>query len=284
MSGTAVQSGDYVFDDSFSERQRLKRQADRLRTVTQRFLADAGISPGMTVLELGSGTGEVTALLAEMVGSVGSVVGLERSQVMAAYSRARFAASGIENVELIECSLNEVLPLASTRQFDAVVGRLILAHVVDPVATLRRAIQHLKREGLIAFQEPDCTLSDHLRSLNRDRLKLVNQVCEWIDLAASQTSMHRHMGLDLYQTFKKAGLPAPQIHLHTEVYGGLYEDRVRDTVTIVRNLLPRLEQLGVRAETVEIETLEARLRAETEDSDAVQARVSIASAWTTKDN
>ena len=283
MSGTEGGSGDYVFDDSVSERQRLKRQADRLRTLTQRFLADAGIASGMTVLELGSGTGEVTALLAEMVGSGGRVVGLERSPVMLADARDRFASEGVESVEFIECSLNEVLPLPSVRQFDAIVGRLILAHVVDPVATLRRAAQHLRPGGLIAFQEPDFTLSDHLRSVNRDRLGLVNQVCEWIDTAASQTSMHRYMGRDLYQTFKKVGLPAPKVQFTTEVYGGLSEDRVRDTVTIVRNLLPRLGQLGVRAEAIQIDTLEARLRAETEDSDAVQARVSIASAWALKD-
>jgi hypothetical protein len=95
--------------------------------------------------------------------------------------------------------------------------------------------------------------------------------------------MHRYMGRDLYQTFKNAGLPAPKVQFATEVYGGLSEDRVRDTVSIVRNLLPRLEQLGVPAETIQIDTLEARLRAETEDSDAVQARVSIASAWAVKD-
>ena len=142
---------------------------------------------------------------------------------------------------------------------------------------------HVLRPGaVVAFQELDFTLCDHLRQVSRHELPLVNQVCEWIDRATEQATMHRHMGLDLYRTFRLAGLPSPTIHVHTEVYGGLSQDRVDATVTIVRNLLPGLEQLGVTAECVDIDTLGARLTAETTRADAVQARGSIVSAWTRK--
>ena len=272
----------YAFGDSLAERHRLREQAKRLRLVTERFLDDAGIEPGMSVLELGSGTGEVTILLAERLGLNGRLVGLERSSAMLADARTRLAEARSANATLVQCTLDCTLPLAPRRHFDALVGRLVLTHLASPAATLERAVQFLKPGAIVAFQELDFTLCDHLRRVSQGRLPLVNQVCEWIDRATEQATMHRHMGLDLYRTFRLAGLPPPTIHVHTEVYGGLSQDRVNATVTIVRNLLPRLEQLGVSAERVDIDTLGARLTAETTDADAVQARGSIVSAWVRK--
>jgi ubiquinone/menaquinone biosynthesis C-methylase UbiE len=282
MPHVQTASSDYALGDSLLERQRLREQAHRLRTLTQRFLSDAGIEQGMRILELGSGTGEVTSLLAELVGKHGRIVGLERSPVMLAQARARIADTKLENAEFIECSLDTPPPLESDQQFDAVVGRLILTHLADPAATLRLAVRFLRSGGLVAFQEADFTLCDHLRLISHDRLPLVTQICEWIDEATSQSTMNRYMGLDLYRTFRLAGLPSPTIHFHTEVYGGLSAERVRATITIMRSLLPKLEQLGVSAEMVDIETLGARLAAETRDADVVQARASIASAWAIK--
>jgi len=275
-------SSDYALGDSLPERQRLQEQAMRLCTLTRRFLEDAGIAEGMRVLEFGSGTAAVTTILADLVGKSGSIVGLERSSAMLDQARAQIADARLQNVEFIECTLGEEMPLASDREFDAIVGRLILTHLAEPAATLKLAIQHLRPGGIVAFQEADFTLCDQLRLMSRDRLPLVNKVCEWIDAATERATMNRHMGLDLYRTFRLAGLPPPRIHFHTEVYGGLSEERVSATVTILRNLLPRLERMGVSAEAVDIETLGVRLTAETIDADAVQARASIASAWSIK--
>jgi hypothetical protein len=107
-------------------------------------------------------------------------------------------------------------------------------------------------------------------------------VCEWIDQASSDASMNRYMGRALHDVFIRSGLPAPTVVFHTEVYAGLSQDRVRNTVMMLRNLVPRLTELGVRPEEIGLETLEERLSAETSASDLVQARASIASAWAVK--
>ena len=52
----------------------------RDNSMTQRTLLDAGISPGMRVLEVGCGGGEVTELLADIVGPSGSVVAIDHNQ------------------------------------------------------------------------------------------------------------------------------------------------------------------------------------------------------------
>jgi ubiquinone/menaquinone biosynthesis C-methylase UbiE len=273
---------DYALGDSPSERRRIDAQAERLRVTTQRFLLDAGVRAGMHVLELGSGTGEVSAVIAELVGAQGAVVGLERSESMLAQARVRTAERGLAQVQFLHGDLDAGLPMSGLAPFDALVGRFVLTHLADPVAVLRTCLPRLRSGAVVAFQEVDFTLCDHLRRAQRDRLPLVNQVCDWIEQGMAQATTHRYMGLELHDTFRKAGLPAPTVQFHTEVYGGVLVERIDATVTIVRNLLPRLARIGVSAEAVDIDTLGKRLLAETLAADAVQARASIASAWATK--
>ena len=50
------------------------------------------------------------------------------------------------------------------RQFDAIVGRLVLMYYPDPVDAIRKLTRHVRPEGLIVFQEIDLA---NARSLPR---------------------------------------------------------------------------------------------------------------------
>jgi cyclopropane fatty-acyl-phospholipid synthase-like methyltransferase len=64
----ALQQADYVLGHTSAEQQRLIRQARALAPLTERFLRDAGISSGMRVLDIGCGMGDVTMIVAQLVG------------------------------------------------------------------------------------------------------------------------------------------------------------------------------------------------------------------------
>ena len=73
----------YILGHSEAEILRLQAQAEILRPITERLLRSAGIRPGMRVLDLGSGAGDVAMLAAELVGPSGWVIGIDRnSQVL----------------------------------------------------------------------------------------------------------------------------------------------------------------------------------------------------------
>jgi ubiquinone/menaquinone biosynthesis C-methylase UbiE len=271
-------SSAYALGYSSFELDRLRRQAARLQRISRRFFRDAGICAGMRVLELGSGLGDATQLLAEMVGPAGEIVSIDRSPIMLQRARASLQERGAANVQFIEGDLN-ILCMDVNGSFDAVAGRLILTHLDDPAATLSVAVEQLRSGGVVAFQEADSTLSDSLLSLHKEKLRLTCQVCEWIKLARRGTSMNPQMGLQMHQVFQQAGLSAPAIYFHTELYSGASALRIQNTVAMVRELSPRLESLGVCPGDIGIGTLEERLNAELAAADVVQAFASIASAW-----
>ena len=62
--------------------------------MTRRLLTESGIGMGMRVLEVGCGGGEVTQILAELVGPSGHVLALDRDAGALATAAERVKAHG----------------------------------------------------------------------------------------------------------------------------------------------------------------------------------------------
>ena len=62
------QPQEYVLPNSTAEDERLLAQGKIIDPLTRRVLVEAGLTPGMRVLDLGSGAGNVALLAAELVG------------------------------------------------------------------------------------------------------------------------------------------------------------------------------------------------------------------------
>jgi ubiquinone/menaquinone biosynthesis C-methylase UbiE len=118
-------SGDpvYVMGRSESETQRLEDRAAFFEPLTRHLFQDAGIGADMRVLDLGSGAGDVSFLVADLVGGGGSVVGVDVNPEVIRAARARAEASRRENVTFV---CGDIRELELDHQFDAVVGRLVL--------------------------------------------------------------------------------------------------------------------------------------------------------------
>ena len=82
-------SDSYFLGRSEAETQRLIRQAQIYGSLTRQFLATAGITAGMKVLDVGSGAGDMALLLADLVGPLGSVVGVEINPTILDTARVR---------------------------------------------------------------------------------------------------------------------------------------------------------------------------------------------------
>src|SRR5690349_2515112 len=79
----------YPFTDRAAEDERLVAQGVVFDPLTRRLLRHAGLVPGMRVLDLGSGAGNVARIVAGIVGPDGAVVGIEQDPAAVELARRR---------------------------------------------------------------------------------------------------------------------------------------------------------------------------------------------------
>jgi ubiquinone/menaquinone biosynthesis C-methylase UbiE len=140
----------YVLGTAETEHERLLRQAALLARHTERLFPEAGLGPRQRVLDIGSGMGDVALLAAQVVGPEGQIVGIDRDGTALAKARQRAEACGIRNVTFVETDLAQ---FRAENPFDAIVGRLVLQFVPQPIETLRALAYVLQAGGVMIFQE-----------------------------------------------------------------------------------------------------------------------------------
>jgi ubiquinone/menaquinone biosynthesis C-methylase UbiE len=267
-------NGDYALGYTNFEHERLIRQAARIAPYTERLFREAGIGPGQRVLDLGSGVGDVSMLLARIVGPSGEVVGIERDASSIARAKTRVAEAGLRNISFTEADVNQIV---SERPFDAAVGRFILMFLPDPASVLRSLTQLVRPGGLLAFQE--CTWAPFLAFAARFPLwsKLLSAIHETF----LRAGVNPEMGIALYQIFQQVGLPAPAMHMETPPGSDVnFTSLVCDLVSSIR---PLIEQQNVSLEALgNLDTLSDRIHAEVVASNTVVSLVPLVGVWARK--
>jgi len=124
----------YVLGHSAEELNRLIDQARLFGELTEDVFVRAGIGPGMRVLDVGCGAGDVSFLLARMVSPSGEVVGVDRSEEAVAMATARAQAMGLSQVSFSQGELEDI---SLDQPVDAAVGRFVLMYSPDPSVSLR---------------------------------------------------------------------------------------------------------------------------------------------------
>jgi 2-polyprenyl-3-methyl-5-hydroxy-6-metoxy-1,4-benzoquinol methylase len=263
----------YALGYSESEFRRLERQAAFFRDLTEEVLRRAGLAPGMHVLDVGCGVGDVSLLAGTLVGPTGAVLGIDRSAEAVDTARRRAAATGQAWVRFAAVELDA---FSTEQKFDAVVGRLVLMYQPDPVATLRQLRRHLHRDGIIAFQEMAMPLARSVPDAPHFR-----QCSDWILAAFARAGFEVDMGGKLFATFLAAGLPMPQMIAAGRVEGGPHSPVYDFYAGVLRSLLPTIKRVGVATATdIEIDSMAERLRKEAIEHDACIMPPPLLGAWT----
>jgi len=267
-------SFEYALGYTPAEQERLIRQAGFIAPITERFLRESGIRPGQRVLDLGSGVGDVSMLLAKLVGPSGEVVGIERDANSIARSSERVKTAGLNNVSFTQVDVNDI---ASRRPFDAVVGRFILMFLPDPLSVLRAVSRLVCPGGILAFQEP--TWIPMLAMATG--LPLWSRVLGAIHETMLRSGVNPEMGIQLYRGLQELGFPAPKMHFDMLLGAdaaliSIFSDLLSSVKPLADEHKVTWDELG------DVDTLTERIQAEIADANTVVGLLPIVSVWSRK--
>ena len=275
MKQTASQQTTYAPGHSEEELKRLSRQAQAFEPFTRQVIQQAGISTGMRNLDVGCGSGDVALLAADLVGPSGKVIGTDRAAAAVDWATARAQALQVRNVRFLEGDPTE---MQFDRQFDAVVGRLVLMYYRDPVDTVRKLAGHVRDGGLVVFQEMDIA---NCRSL--PPAATFERSIGWIKQTLGATGARTEQGLEMYSEFLAAGLPGPSMRMDALIGGGPDSPAYELVAEVVISLLPVMEKLQIATATeADIPSLAQRMRDEVVASKGVVLSPGLIGAWSQK--
>lgn len=94
-------------------------------------------------------------------------------------------------------------------------------------------------------------------------LPLYQRVGHWITTTFQRAGVDTEMGSRLFETYRRAGLPAPQLLSAARAVGGDCPELCAWLAGTLASLLPLAERLGVATpDEVQIDTLASRINAE----------------------
>jgi SAM-dependent methyltransferase len=262
-------------------------QAEIYASPTEVLLRSAGITAGMRVLDVGCGAGDVAMQVAKLVGAGGSVVAVDNDPDVVALARRRAEELGVLNVrfqvsDLLDLQLDVPdwesdgrLDQGLGKPVDAVVGRLILMHLDDPVAAVRHLATVVRPGGVITFQDFNTT-----RARSVPAAPLLTRCMEWAVSGLIAAGRPADPGEQLAAILHEAGLPTAEtlaLGPATADPGSPYYDYL---VATISSLLPMIEKTGTTADDIDLPTLTQRLRAEARRHQTVCYLPELTGAWT----
>lgn len=129
MEHNQTTSNDYALGHAQSELDRLISQGRFIGDLTEHMLRLAGLKPGMRVLDIGCGAGDVSFLAWSLVGPEGTVIGVDRSPEAVTVAQQCAHKAQSSNVRFI---VSDVVAFTPDQPVDALIGRLVLMYFPRP--------------------------------------------------------------------------------------------------------------------------------------------------------
>lgn len=265
----------YVLGHPTREEERLQKLGQLLYPSTKHLFEQAGITTGMKVLDVGSGTGDVALLLGELVGPTGSIIGVDVYPAGLDVARARMHAAGLTNVSFIA---GDIRSIDLDTDFDAVVGRNVLIYIADQSEVLRICCNHLHAGAVVAFHEIEWGISERAAGMATIP-RLFQQTMTWVAGGFRHSGAEMQIGSKFPAAFLDAGLPLPQMRLDGIV--GTTEDWIGYSFLsdVLHDILPKLREYGILTEELDIDSYIELIRAEAKQQRSFFPLFFMAGAW-----
>jgi SAM-dependent methyltransferase len=116
---------------------------------TEPLLRVAGLRAGMSCLDVGCGSGDVTLKMAALVGAEGSVVGIDRDQSILHLARQEAEKQGLP----VTFRTLDTEELAEESAYDLVFARYLLSHLPRPQRAVEAMVRAARPGGRLVFED-----------------------------------------------------------------------------------------------------------------------------------
>ena len=114
----------------------------------EELIEKLSLEKNMKILDLGCGTGYLSAVLADCVGPEGSVVAIDPNEGRLEIAKKRYSRPNLMFLEANDATLPK-------DQYDLVFSNYVLQWIENKVAVLNKVYQNLKPGGRFAFIVPE---------------------------------------------------------------------------------------------------------------------------------
>lgn len=177
-------------------------------------IALAELSPGETVLDLGSGGGIDVLISAKRVGATGKAYGLDMTDEMLDLARKNQQEAGVENVEFLKGEI-ESIPLPDC-SVDVIISNCVINLSTDKDQVLREAFRVLKPGG--RFAVADIVLTRPVSDLAKNHIAL------WAGCVAGALEMNEYKSKLLDAGFIDADLEVVKTYSESDAEGLILDE------------------------------------------------------------
>lgn len=140
----------YFLSTGESDYNRLSLLSKLYNPLALSFLTGSGLKPGMTVLEVGCGSGHMACDLARLVGSKGKVIAIDSSESQIEMAKKTAADLDVNNIDFHVCDVFDLDKLDVS--YDATYGRWVIEFSQQPAKALQNMYRHLKSGGILCYE------------------------------------------------------------------------------------------------------------------------------------
>jgi ubiquinone/menaquinone biosynthesis C-methylase UbiE len=167
------------------------------------------LQPGLRVLDVGCGTGAISADIARYVGNSGFVVGIDRTEKF--IQRGKESYEDVPNLKLIHADLFDYEPV---EKFDLIVAARTLQWLSNPKEALKKMKVLLNADGRISILDYNHTALEWEPDPPASMKKLYQAFLQW----RADAGMNNRIADDLAGYFPELGFHSIEVLEADEVY------------------------------------------------------------------
>jgi len=178
------------------------------------------IKPGNHVLDVGCGSGSITASIAELVGNAGSVTGIDTSEHLIELAKDHY--SSLSNVQFEVANILQYYP---TKQFDIVSAARVLQWVANPKEILLKMAALVKPGGYVSVLDYNHEKIQWSPAIPQSMDRFYKAFLQWRKDAGMDNQIADHLA----GMFKEAGFKHITVSNHSEVVNRADKDFAKHT-------------------------------------------------------